>query len=115
MVKFKTTERELKGGYKNIIAIGYCEADALLRFNNPIAYTCGRNGWKSDIYQINYNTIISTGYAPIGDIRNYNLTKELNEKAKRIIYNYNLSYEEREEKVKKILNEYVNTILEGSK
>ena len=52
MVKFKTTDREIKEGFARVIRIGYCEAQYLLNFENAIAYNCGAYGWKYDVYII---------------------------------------------------------------
>ena len=112
MSKIKVTEKQMKEGFKNIITIGYCEASNLLYFKNPDFYTCGVNGWKSDIYKINYNTIISTGYTPINGKRNYKLVKEYENKASKIAYNYNLSYEQKQKKIDKLIEKFVNEILE---
>lgn len=111
MVKIRVTEKEMKEGFKNIITIGYCEAQNLLRYINPSFYTCGVYGWKSDIYVINNSTIISTGYGPIDKIRNWKLVEEYEKKAYIINHNYKLSYEQQKTKVNKLLNEFINKII----
>lgn len=113
MVKIKVTEREIKGGYRNIITIDYFDAHYLLRYQDADFYTCGAYGWKSDIYKINNNTIISTGYSPVNGIRNYDLTRKYDEKARKIVYNDDLSYEEQKKKVNKLLEKYIKEILES--
>lgn len=115
MIKAKVTEKQIKEGYRNIITISYCEAQNLLRYKNPIFYTSGVYGWKSDIYIINNNTIISTGYAPISGIRDYELVEEYEQKANKINHNYNIEYEKQQELVNKLLDEFIKKILEGNK
>ena len=56
-MKFKTTQKEIKASYKNIIKVGYCELQTLLRYEEPIAYTTRREGWGADIYRIDNNTV----------------------------------------------------------
>ena len=66
-VKFKTTKKEILGGYYHIVRIGYCEGDYLLRHLTPIAYSSGKYGWQCDYYHVDANTVVSTGYAPLAD------------------------------------------------
>ena len=67
-MKFKTTKKEMKENYDQILGIGYCNAQHLLKFENPIAYSTRSEGWACDYYDID-GILISTGYAPM-DSRN---------------------------------------------
>ena len=67
-MKFKTTQKEIMGGYKNVICVSYCALQQLLTCESPIAYTTRAEGWGADVYQFG-NTAIVTGYAPFGNIR----------------------------------------------
>jgi hypothetical protein len=67
-MKFKTTQKEIKEGYKHVIQVSYCGLQSLLSCENPIAYTTRAEGWGADIYAFG-NTAIVTGYAPFGNIR----------------------------------------------
>lgn len=109
--KIKVTQKEIKNGWENVIRIGYCEAQYLLRFKTPKFYSCGAYGWKCDYYIVDNNTIISTGYAPVGNITNYELTKNYEQKARKILENNSLSYDEKEIQVNKLLNEFITKIL----
>ena len=64
----KVTQKLIKGMYKNQIRLGYCELQTLLGYFERKFFTCGVYGWNADIYQINYNTCIITGYRPFGNI-----------------------------------------------
>lgn len=90
-MKTKTTRKEIKRIYKNIINVGFCDMDYLLFFNYPLYYCTRAEGWAFDVHEINYNTCISTGYAPIGNIErlNYNITKFYNNLAKKALNKYN--------------------------
>lgn len=112
MIKFKVKESDIKKGYRNIISISYCDAQYLLHYIEADFYTAGVYGWKSDIYKINNSTVISTGYAPINGVRNYNLTKKYEEKARKIVYDYSIPYETQKKRVNKLLEKYVKEILE---
>ena len=85
-MKTKTTNKEIRANFYKVLSIGYCDAQFLLNFKNPFAYTCGIYGWNADFYEIG-NFCISTGYRPIGEKVDYNLLNELEKQAQNIILN----------------------------
>ena len=111
MVKFKTTDREIKEGFARVIRIGYCEAQYLLNFENAIAYNCGAYGWKYDVYIIEgyCSTCIVTGYSPCGNIQpNYEILRKFEEKAEKIRHNNGITYEQKAKKTKKLLKNFID-------
>ena len=108
-MKFKTTKKAMRENYSKIIGIGYCNAQHLLNFEEPIAYSTRAEGWACDYYVVN-NVLISTGYAPIDGIRNYELVREYDQKAEKIQYDYSKTYEERKAEIYALLVECVNKI-----
>lgn len=112
-MKIKVSKKEIKDNFNNIITIGYCDAWYLLAYKDADFYSCGVYGWSCDYYKINYNTIISTGYAPIDSIRNYELTRKYNEKARKIYNNYDLKYEQKKKRIDNLLNKYIIEILKS--
>lgn len=60
-MKFKTTRKAVVNGSSNIVSVGYCDLQTLLRYHSPIAYTCGVYGWNFDVYEI-HGLTICTGY-----------------------------------------------------
>lgn len=111
-MKIRVTEKAIKEGFKNIICVGYCDLQYLLYYTDPDFNTTGIYGWKADFYKINNNTIISTGYQPIGSIRNYKLNRKYDEKARKIVLNYNLKYETKVKKLNNLLKKYIEEIME---
>ena len=113
MSKIKTTKKAMKNSYNQIISIGYCDAQFLLKFEEPIAYSTRSEGWACDYYDID-GILISTGYAPLDD-RNakhdYDLIREYDQKARDIIYNYDKGYEEQREEVTQLLRQFVNEVI----
>lgn len=98
--------------YKNIICVPYCDLWYLLYFRNKTGYNSGVYGWNYDFYHINLHTCIVTGYRPFGNIKNYDLCDEYNEKAKNIIEDRTISDEEKKEKVENLLEEFIEKITE---
>lgn len=107
-MKYRTTKRDTKAGYGNVICVGYCGLQALLGYESPVAYTARREGWAADIYEFG-NTAIVTGYAPFGNIRpDYETCRKYEKKAGEIPYT--LSYEERKEALNKLISEFIEEV-----
>jgi hypothetical protein len=108
-MKLKATKKQIKENYFKIHKIGYCEAQHLLYFKNPFAYSCGVYGWSCDYYAIG-NVCISTGYSPIGTDVDYKLLREYDDKASKIINNYDIEYQDRVQQVNDLLNEFISKL-----
>lgn len=106
-MKVKVTKKSIKDNYNIILGIGYCNAQHLLYFESPKFYSCGVYGWACDYYEIGSNFIISTGYNYIDNTNKkyYDLVKEYNKKAEKIIYNNKIEYKTQKSKVTKLLME----------
>lgn len=104
--------RNFVNSYKNKICVGYCELYYLLYFKNRIGYNSGVYGWNYDVFHIDFRTCIVTGYRPIGNIKSYDLCYKYNEKARTIIENRNLSYDEQKQKVENLLQEFIKTLVD---
>ena len=88
-MKTKVTRKEIKENYKNIINVSYCNLQYLLNVANASpAYYCARaEGWACDIYIINNNTVVVTGYAPFGNIKpSFDLCEKYEAKAQKLLY-----------------------------
>jgi hypothetical protein len=111
-MKIKTTKKEMNRNYRQIISIGYCNAQWLLKYKEPIAYSTRLEGWACDYYDID-GVLISTGYAPLtarNTHSNYDIVRCYNEQAQEIACNCSLSYEERQAQVNALLKEYVKEV-----
>lgn len=90
-VKFKTKQKDIMAGYCYVIKTGYCTLQNLLQYKRPVAYTTRREGWGADIYEIDQNTVITTGYAPFGNITpDWKLVKQYDQKAADYVYDHRL-------------------------
>lgn len=106
----KLTKKSINNMYKNKIEVGYCALQYLLYFKNRSFYTAGVYGWNADIYQVNWDTVIITGYRPFGNIQpDYDLIGKYENKAKRII-NTELSTDKAKKEVNKLLDEFIQEI-----
>lgn len=113
MLKVKVSKKDIKESYSNIITIPYCDAQFLLSGKQARYYSTRAEGWACDYYEIDKNTIISTGYAPIDSkLRDYELTRKYDDKARAIYCNYDIEYNKRIKKIDKLLEKYVAELLE---
>ena len=87
-MKHKTTAAAIRKNYsKNyILNIGYCNAQNLLRYENPTAYTCGVYGWNFDLYEVD-GIAICTGYRGVPASRDFDfeILQKYEDKARAII------------------------------
>lgn len=106
-MKFKTTTKAIKAqtAKKDLLSIGYCDAQTLLRNHEPIAYTCGVYGWNYNVYEV-YGKTICTGYRGMPG-RSANNVSEYEKRARAIMDNYNRNYEERSNEVEKLLQDFI--------
>lgn len=67
-MKTKITKKAIMSAYCNVIKVGYCDMQDALKWREPNFYTAGVYGWNSDVYVIDYDTVIVTGYRPFGNV-----------------------------------------------
>jgi hypothetical protein len=67
-MKTKITKKAIMNAYRNVIKVGYCDMQDALKWCEPNFYTAGVYGWNSDVYVIDYDTVIVTGYRPFGNV-----------------------------------------------
>ena len=108
-MKLQTTNKQIKANFYKIVKIGYCDAQYLLAYKKPFAYTSGVYGWNADFYEVG-NVCISTGYRPIGENVEYELLKKLEREAQVIYLEYTLSNETREKMIDELLNKLIKKI-----
>lgn len=106
-MKFKTTAKAIRNEGGHIIKIGYCDAQHLLHYHDPIAYTSGVYGWNFDVYEI-MGTTICTGYrGMVGRPVNYERLREYEKKAQEIVYDWSLDYSDAHNAVERLLDEFI--------
>ena len=67
-MKTKTTKKAIMSAFENVIRVGYCDLQKALKWREPNFYTSGVYGWNADVYVIDCDTVIVTGYRPFGNI-----------------------------------------------
>ena len=121
MYKIRSTKKDVKEASYRVLAVGYCEAQYLLKSEEPVCYCSGVYGWYCDNYDMKdfgYNLTISTGYSPITDqniskevLKNkYNIIKKYEEKARKIQNESRGNWEETKKKLKKNLLKFLEEV-----
>ena len=104
-------KKDILSSNERVLKVGYCQLQSLLNYESRFGYSSSNvNGWSCDYYKID-DVIISTGYNPIGQSVNYDFLKHYELQAQKVIYNYELSYEERKKQVNELLNEFITKAL----
>lgn len=67
-MKTQTTKKAIMGAFDNVIKVGYCDTQDALKWREPNFYTAGVYGWNADVYVIDHDTVIVTGYRPFGNM-----------------------------------------------
>lgn len=110
MNKIKTTKKSILQGSNKVISIAYCRLQHLLYFKQPFAYNSGRNGWNCDFFQVDCNTIISTGYSPCGTTVDYNIVEKYDGLAQKIISNREISWVDRKNQIEELLLKFIEEV-----
>ena len=110
-MKYKTTAKAVRSGYRTILAISYCGAKNLLSFEYPKAYTCGVYGWNFDVYDVD-GVAICTGYRgmPKTVSFDYSLLESYEKEAEKLRYRKDLPRETIEKKIKALLRVFVSEV-----
>lgn len=109
-MKYRTTKKDTINNYNKVICVGYCDLQTLLSHETQTAYTTRREGWAADVYDFG-NTAIVTGYAPFGNIRpSYDIYQKYENAAKKIYYNYDLSWTEQKEQLRELIAAFIEEV-----
>lgn len=116
MEKAKVTARWIKESYNKRLSVGYCAMQFLLKYEDPVYYTCGSSGWNSDNYYFpEFDLLVSTGYRPVfGTTKaDYELIESFDKKAREIEENYGtnaLPYDQKKVAVKILLVKFLQEV-----
>lgn len=122
-MKYKTTKKEMKENYYNIVGVGYCESQCLLRSKEPDSYCTGVYGWACDNYELTgskRHILLSTGYNPISS-RNINksrgelekIIKKYETKAEKINVKNGYNWDDIRKRLDILIRDFVDEILEN--
>lgn len=113
----KTTRKNIKSSYKNIIAVNYEKLNYLLSDRVADYYTEGIYDWNANIYYIDSDTVVVMGSRPFGNfIPTKAILQKYNFKAKEILSKPAKTQDDldtRTKKLEKLISEFVNNVVKG--
>lgn len=117
MRKVRVTKQAVMEAYDLVVPVGYCDLQYLLRFEQAVYYTAGVEGWHADLYVINvdyFDVVISTGYAPFGNLENvtYDMLSDYESKARGILCSTDYPMTIQNEMVSDLLKELCREFIE---
>ena len=104
---------KVTNNFLNVFRCGYCDLQNIFYGIDPVYYNAGVYGWNNDMY-IDYSTdtIITTGYRNMrGDSINHDLIRKYDKKARAIVGDWTISYDDKMKKLAKIRTAFINEIL----
>ena len=105
MAKAEVTRKWIASNY-TCCGVGYCELQNLLRFQCKDFYTAGVYGWNFDAYTFG-DYCITTGYRNMICHVEAENVNEYDNKAREILKDSRLSYEEQKSKVNALLKQFL--------
>lgn len=121
MIKVKVSKRDVRNGFRRVLYCRYCELQELLSYETANAYNANQYGWRNDIYFIDNQTAIVTGYEPFGNVEiPGNICKKYEEIAKRMKKNgmkdaqtgkIHHDFETMQENLRLTINDLINEVL----
>lgn len=99
----KVTRKELENTFVNIYCVGYCELEYTLRYAKRLFYNYGYYGWNYDVYMVDADTVILTGYrGTFGKRIPVELAEKTEKKAQTICHDFHTASQR--EKITRLLN-----------
>ena len=114
MYKTQTSFKHIKQSFTHRICIPYCSAHYLLIDLAPMYYTCGVYGWNADIYYIDFDTVIMTGYRPQSYTAfiSHNIIDKYEKRAAAIYCSTKYKYDTKRKKIENLRNELINKYIQ---
>lgn len=115
-MKDRIAKKDVKAMYGTIIKVPYCNLQELLTFEDPKYYNCGTYGWNFDVYLIDSDTAIVTGYRPFGNVTPaYEVTRKYEEKAREIKKDWRwvTDYDGVRDRMRNLIAEFVKEVCEN--
>lgn len=112
---YELKKKDVIASNNMVFSAGYCELQFLLHFNSPIGFTYSKiYGWRADIYQLRNKIALSTGYATFGIPIPYEMCREYDDKARKIVHS-STGYDYQKKTLGKLLDEFIEKIIQYAK
>jgi len=106
---YETTAKAIRNRGGVIVNVGNGGAQTLLHNHDRRAWNSGVYGWNFDVYEV-YGITICTGYRNIPGRCFFDLLKEYEDAAQKVIRDFDIPYEERVERVENLLVSFCEVV-----
>lgn len=110
MNKIQCSKKEMREN-NFVVSCGYCNAQNLMRYEQPVAYSVGIYGWACDYYDMG-GFVMSTGYSPIGASVN-EIVRKYDAKAAKLLDAVRYDYEKGRKICRRLIEAMKREILAG--
>lgn len=101
-MKVKVTKKSIKDNFRNVYVMDETKANTIFYGQSPAYYTSGVYGWNCDVYIIDSDTVVTTGYRPFGERLPEAIEKDMLKKATRVREANRFNYTETARKIASI-------------
>lgn len=102
-MKVKVTKKSIKDNFRNVYIMDETKAQTIFYGQSPAYYTSGVYGWNCDVYIIDSDTVVTTGYRPFGERLPEAVEKDMFKKATRVREANRFNYTETARKIASII------------
>lgn len=103
---YQLNKKDVEYRNKYVISIPYCAAQYLLYYRSPIGYTDG-----SDIYQIDSQTVITTGYGPFGfDDYSHVYLKNIEQESEKLVNSFIIKTDTKINMLNDLLKDFIDHV-----
>lgn len=110
-MRVKVTKVKVVKENSNVLSVGYCELQALLKDSSTPFYSVRSEGWACDYYILD-NLVVSTGYSTCGEHIDYKIIRDYESKAQKINHNCDLTYEQKKTRLQRLVNKFTKEVKE---
>lgn len=71
-MKYHTTQKAARNSNNIVLSVGYCDLQNVLKHEKPTAYNAGVNGWNLDLYILDNEISLVTGYRGLNNASTHN-------------------------------------------
>ena len=102
-MKILVSRKQIKDNFKNVYVMDETKANTIFYGQSPAYYTSGVYGWNCDVYIIDSDTVVTTGYRPFGERLPEATEKDMLKKATRVREANRFNYTETARKIASII------------
>lgn len=106
----KARKKDIMDSFSYVVSIPYCHAQDLLSCMDTKIYTSSKYGWDADVFVVNDDVAVVTGYRPFGNVEVNHEVLERYEMLAGDAAEKHPRYRERKAAIKSILYDFLREV-----